>query len=82
VLAPGTLPCSRVTATIDAARHRAAGSVNAIMTATHWAVGRRIEEHGQQGSARAQYGEETIAHSPAIFPLASDEGSGAPTCSR
>ena len=50
-----------VTAVIDAARHRAARSVNAIMTATYWAIGRRIVEHEQQGSPRAEYGEETIA---------------------
>jgi len=61
-LAPGyEAVLADVTAMIDAARHRAARSVNAIMTATYWAIGRRIVEHEQQGASRAGYAEETIA---------------------
>jgi predicted nuclease of restriction endonuclease-like (RecB) superfamily len=45
---------------IDAARHAAVRSTNAIMTATYWAIGRRIVEHEQHGAKRAAYGEELI----------------------
>jgi hypothetical protein len=42
---------------LDAARRTAARSVNAVMTATYWEIGRRIVEHEQSGSTRALYGE-------------------------
>ena len=45
---------------VDAARRGAARSVNAIMTATYWAIGRRIVEQEQHGAVRAGYGEELI----------------------
>jgi predicted nuclease of restriction endonuclease-like (RecB) superfamily len=45
---------------VDAARHAAVRSVNAVMTATYWAIGRRIVEHEQHGAERAGYGEELI----------------------
>jgi hypothetical protein len=45
---------------IDDARHAAARSVNAVMTATYWLVGRRIVEREQQGQARAAYGEAVL----------------------
>jgi predicted nuclease of restriction endonuclease-like (RecB) superfamily len=41
---------------IDDARRAAARSVNAVMTATYWLVGRRIVELEQGGAARADYG--------------------------
>lgn len=41
---------------IEAARRAAARSVNAVMTATYWAIGRRIVEHEQHGRRRAEYG--------------------------
>ena len=44
----------------DAARGTAARSVNSIMTAAYWLVGRRIVESEQGGSAKAGYGEELI----------------------
>jgi hypothetical protein len=41
--------------------HRAsARSVNAVMTATYWEIGRRIVEFEQRGKVRAEYGEELI----------------------
>lgn len=49
-----------VTAVIEDARRAAARSVNAVMTATYWLVGRRIVEAEQAGKARAGYGEELI----------------------
>ncbi|MCY7276898.1 MAG: PDDEXK nuclease domain-containing protein [Phormidesmis sp. CAN_BIN44] len=39
------------------ARHAAARSVNSIMTATYWEIGRRIVEYEQGGAQRAGYGE-------------------------
>lgn len=46
---------------LDAARQAAARSVNALMTASYWEVGRRIVEAEQQGKRRAGYGEQLIA---------------------
>lgn len=45
---------------IESARRAAARSVNSIMTATYWAIGRRIVEHEQHGARRAGYGEELL----------------------
>jgi DUF1016 N-terminal domain len=45
---------------VEAARYAAARSVNAVMTATYWFVGRRLVEHEQQGAARAAYGERLL----------------------
>lgn len=45
---------------IEAARRSAARSVNSIITAAYWLIGRRIVEHEQGGGARAAYGEELI----------------------
>lgn len=47
---------------VEQARLKAAQSVNAIMTATYWEVGRRIVEHEQGGRERAQYGEALLEH--------------------
>lgn len=38
-------------------RRQAARSVNAVLTATYWEVGRRIVEYEQKGKKRAEYGE-------------------------
>ncbi len=45
---------------IDTARRSAARSVNSIMTAAYWLVGRRIVESEQKGEKRAAYGEELL----------------------
>ena len=45
---------------LDAARSAASRSVNSIMTAAYWLVGRRIVEYEQGGEARAEYGAELI----------------------
>ena len=45
---------------VEAARSATARSVNAIMTATYWTIGRRIVEQEQKGAARADYGEELV----------------------
>lgn len=49
-----------ISAVIDSARRSAARSVNSIMTAAYWLIGRRIVEEEQRGEARAGYGEELI----------------------
>jgi hypothetical protein len=38
---------------LKAARSASARSINAVMTATYWAIGRRIVQAEQQGQARA-----------------------------
>ena len=40
---------------LDHSRSSAARSVNAIMTATYWLIGRRIVEGEQKGKRRAGY---------------------------
>ncbi|HEX7469365.1 MAG TPA: DUF1016 N-terminal domain-containing protein, partial [Verrucomicrobiae bacterium] len=42
------------------ARRQSARSVNAILTATYWEIGRRIVEFVQQGETRAEYGDVVI----------------------
>jgi predicted nuclease of restriction endonuclease-like (RecB) superfamily len=49
-----------IAAVIDAARRAAARSVNCLMTAAYWLIGRRIVEIEQRGEKRAEYGEELI----------------------
>jgi DUF1016 N-terminal domain len=41
---------------IDDARRSSARSVNSIMTAAYWLIGRRIVEFKQSGESRAEYG--------------------------
>ena len=45
---------------VETARHSAARSVNALMTATYWEIGRRIVEFEQRGEKRAGYGQELL----------------------
>jgi len=42
---------------LETAHHTAARSVNALMTASYWEIGRRIVEFEQGGAERAGYGE-------------------------
>jgi len=46
---------------LEAARRTAARSVNALMTATYWEIGRRIVKFEQQGQERAGYGEQILS---------------------
>jgi len=46
-----------IVALLEAARHAAARSVNALMTASYWEIGRRIVEFEQGGQERASYGQ-------------------------
>ena len=54
----------QVVALLEQARRNSARSVNAIMTATYWEIGRRIVEHEQKGKKRAEYGK-ALLHRPA-----------------
>ena len=49
-----------IVALLEAARRAAARSVNAVMTATYWAIGQRIVTFEQGGQERAAYGEALI----------------------
>ena len=46
-----------VASVVEDARRAAVRSVNTVMTATYWEIGRRIVEREQAGAARAGYGE-------------------------
>ena len=52
---------------LEAARRAAARSVNAIMTATYWEIGRRIVECEQAGERRAEYGAEVLKRLSAVL---------------
>jgi hypothetical protein len=52
---------------LESARRAVARSVNAVMTASYWAVGRRIVEEEQRGQQRADYGEQRS--SPGVMRL-------------
>jgi predicted nuclease of restriction endonuclease-like (RecB) superfamily len=45
---------------LEAARTASARSVNALLTATYWEIGRRIVDSEQAGQQRAEYGEALI----------------------
>jgi len=45
---------------LETARRTAARSVNAVMTASYWEIGRRIVEFEQGGQTRAGYGEQLL----------------------
>ena len=45
---------------LEAARRTSARSVNAVMTATYWEIGRRIVEFEQGGEKRARYGKKLL----------------------
>lgn len=49
-----------IVALLEAARHAAARSVNALMTASYWEIGRRIVAFEQGGQDRATYGDALI----------------------
>lgn len=51
---------AEIVALLQAARAASARSVNALMTATYWEIGRRIAEFEQRGEQRAEYGEQLI----------------------
>jgi predicted nuclease of restriction endonuclease-like (RecB) superfamily len=51
---------SELSELLEQSRRLTARSVNAIMTATYWEIGRRIVEIEQKGAERAEYGKELL----------------------
>jgi predicted nuclease of restriction endonuclease-like (RecB) superfamily len=51
---------SGISGILQEARRASARTVNSILTATYWEIGRRIVEFEQRGMSRAQYGEEVL----------------------
>lgn len=51
-----------IVALVESARVASGRSVNALMTATYWEIGRRIVTFEQRGKQRADYGEALIRH--------------------
>ncbi len=51
---------SDVVSLLDRARRASARAVNHVITSTYWEIGRRIVEHEQKGSRRAEYGEQLM----------------------
>jgi hypothetical protein len=49
-----------VTELLESARRAATRSVNSLMTAAYWEIGRRFVEEDQRGHARVAYGERLI----------------------
>jgi hypothetical protein len=46
---------------LESARRTTARTINSILAATYWEIGRRIVEYEQAGHARAEYGERLLA---------------------
>src|ERR1700732_1438384 len=62
---------------IESARRVSARSVNAVMTATYWEIGRRIVESEQRGKKRAGYGEALLERLAADLTAKFGRGFGA-----
>jgi hypothetical protein len=52
---------SDISVLLEEARRTSVRTVNSILTATYWQIGRRIIEFEQKGQARAPYGEHLLA---------------------
>lgn len=68
---------TEIVALLNTARTASARSVNALMTATYWEIGRRIVEFEQQGQERAEYGEALIKQLAADLTRQFGRGFGA-----
>ncbi len=62
---------------LNAARSAASRSVNALMTATYWEIGRRIVQSEQAGAKRAEYGDVLIQRLAKDLSAAFGRGFGA-----
>ena len=51
---------AEVRSLIQAARHAAASTVNTLQVRTNFEIGRRIVEHEQKGTNRAEYGAQLL----------------------
>ena len=45
---------------LESARRASARTINSIITATYWKIGRRVVEFEQGGEKRAEYGRELL----------------------
>jgi DUF1016 N-terminal domain len=68
---------SDVVALLEEGRRAAARSINALMTATYWLVGRRIVESEQGGQGRAAYGQALLQRLSADLTRQFGRGFGA-----
>lgn len=57
---PYSFLIKNIASLLESARRTSARSVNAILTATYWEIGRRIVEFDQNGKDRAEYGKELL----------------------
>jgi predicted nuclease of restriction endonuclease-like (RecB) superfamily len=67
---------SDIVALLESARHAAARSVNALMTASYWEIGRRIVEFEQGGENRAAYGQALLKRLSADLSASFGRGFG------
>ena len=67
---------SELVGLVERARHVSARSVNAVMTATYWEIGRRMVEFEQRGKKRAEYGESLLERLAADLTLRFGRGFG------
>lgn len=65
---------SEISDVLENARRASVHSVNAILTAAYWEIGRRIVEFEQHGKERAQYGERLLKHLSADLKKRSGRG--------
>lgn len=65
-----------IVALLEAARCAAARSVNAVMTASYWEIGRRIVEFEQGGKDRAEYGQSLLKRLSADLSVRFGRGFG------
>ncbi len=50
----------RITGTIEGGRKKAVWSLNAVMSAVYWEIGRQLVEFEQKGKEKAEYGERVV----------------------
>jgi predicted nuclease of restriction endonuclease-like (RecB) superfamily len=67
---------------LEHARRMSARSVNSILTAAYWEIGRRIVEFEQHGQERAEYGEALLAQLAADLTARHGRGFSAPSLYR
>ncbi len=67
---------------LEQARRGVARSVNAILTATYWEIGRRIVEHEQGGKATSEYGEKLLERLSADLTTRHGRGFSRPNVAR
>ncbi len=69
-------------ALLEESRRAVARTVNCLMTATYWEIGRRIVEFEQGGKKRAEFGDELLARLSADLTAAHGRGFSRPNLQR